>query len=86
MGFLLSFLPFTITEAIIRPFTMDILLKSAKEDIGTASSLINFVPTLLGSLGMALSTLPWGNLITGLGSIMAGALFSALLLWRKAKL
>lgn len=86
LGFLLSFLPFTITEAIIRPFTMDILLKSAKEDIGTASSLINFVPTLLGSLGMALSTLPWGNFITGLGSIMAGALFGALLLWRKAKL
>lgn len=86
LGFLLSYLPFTVTESIVRPFTMDILLKQASGDIGTASALINFVPTLLGSAGMALSTLPWGNFITGLGIIMAGALAGSLSIWRKTTL
>ena len=86
LGFLLSYLPFTVTESIVRPFTMDILLKQASGDIGTASALINFVPTLLGSAGMALSTLPWGNFITGLGIIMTGALAGSLSIWRKTTL
>ena len=39
-------------EALMRPFAMDVLLTCEKKDAGTASSLTNFVPTLLGSLGM----------------------------------
>lgn len=79
--FLLSFLPFTVIGAVSRPFAMEILLLEAKENVGTAASVINFVPTLFGSLGMMLGTLPWANFIEGLGLIMTTATFLSLLLW-----
>ena len=79
--FLLAFLPFTAIGAVIRPFAMEILLLEAKENVGTASSVINFVPTLLGSLGMMLGTLPWGNFIVGLGIIIMTSTFLSIVLW-----
>ena len=60
---------------------MEILLLEAKENIGTASSMINFVPTLFGSLGMMLGTLPWGNFIDGLGIIITVSTFLSIVLW-----
>ena len=79
--FLLAFLPFTVIGAVSRPFAMEILLLEAKENVGTAASVINFVPTLFGSLGMMLGTLPWSNFISGLGIIMTTATFLSLMLW-----
>ena len=79
--FLLAFLPFTVIGAVARPFAMEILLLEAKENVGTAASVINFVPTLFGSFGMMLGTLPWGNFIEGLGIIMTTATFLAIVLW-----
>ena len=79
--FLLAFLPFTVIGAVSRPFAMEILLLESKENVGTAASVINFVPTLFGSLGMMLGTLPWGNFIEGLGLIMTTATVLSLLLW-----
>ena len=79
--FLLAFLPFTIIESIVRPFSMDILLNSAKQNTGTASSMINFIQTLLGSAGMLAGTLPWGDFITGLGIIILAASALAVLFW-----
>ena len=79
--FLLSFLPFTAIGAVARPFAMEILLSEAKDNVGTASSVINFVPILFGSLGMMLGTLPWANFIDGLGIIMTTATFLSIILW-----
>ena len=79
--FLLSFLPFTMIGAVVRPFSMEILLLESKENVGTAASVINFVPTLFGSLGMMLGTLPWGNFIDGLGLIMTTATTLSIVLW-----
>lgn len=79
---LLSFLPFTIIESMIRPFGMDLLLREVKENVGTASSVINFVQTLLGSIGMMLGTLPWGDFVQGLAIIMFVALGLAVAFWR----
>ena len=79
--FLLAFLPFTVIGAVSRPFAMEILLLEAKDNIGTASSVINFVPTLFGSVGMMLGTLPWSNFVTGLGLIMATATALSVVLW-----
>ena len=80
--FLFAFLPFTIIESMVRPFSMDLLLNEAKEHAGTASSMINFVHTLFGSIGMMLGTLPWGDFIGGLGVIMLGSVILAVCLWR----
>ena len=79
--FLLTFLPFTVIGAVSRPFAMEILLLEAKENIGTASSIINFVPTLFGSFGMMLGTLPWSNFVNGLGIIMTVATTLSIGLW-----
>ncbi|MBR4641991.1 MAG: MFS transporter [Selenomonadaceae bacterium] len=79
--FLLTFLPFTAIGAVIRPFAMEILLNEAKDNVGTASSIINFVPTLFGSLGMMLGTLPWGNFIFGLGIIITTSTALSIALW-----
>lgn len=79
--FLLSFLPFTIVGAVARPFAMQILLTEAETNVGTASSMINFVPTLFGSLGMMLGTLPRENFINGLGTIITVATALSIALW-----
>lgn len=79
--FLLTFLPFTVIGAVARPFAMQILLLEAKENVGTASSIINFVPTLFGSAGMMLGTLPWENFIIGLGLIITTATVLSIALW-----
>ena len=79
--FLLTFVPFTIIGSVSRPFAMQTLLMEAEENVGTASSIINFVPTLFGSLGMMLGTLPWGNFIDGLGIIITTATTLSIALW-----
>lgn len=68
--FLSSFILFTVAESAVRPFSTAILLDQQDKDVGSASSLINFVHTAFGSLGMVLGTLPWGNFIQGLGIIL----------------
>ena len=81
-AFLLSFLPFTVIGTVARPFAMEILLNRAKENVGTASSMINFVPNLFGSVGMALGTLPWFDFISGLGIIILSATVCSVLMYR----
>ena len=76
--FLLSFMPFTVVTSALRPLSMEMLLNRVRENAGTASSVINFVHTLFGSLGMMLGTMPWADFASGLGIIM---LVCTLLSW-----
>ncbi|HEX2999327.1 MAG TPA: MFS transporter, partial [Armatimonadota bacterium] len=69
-AFLLTFIPFTFSCSMFRPLSTNTLLSQQDTDIGSASSLINFGNTLMGSLGMILGTLPWTNFVTGLGSVI----------------
>ena len=80
--FLFSFLPFTLIVPLARPFAMEVLLNRAKENVGTASSMINFVPNLFGSIGMALGTLPWGDFVTGLGIIILGSTILSIFMFK----
>jgi DHA1 family bicyclomycin/chloramphenicol resistance-like MFS transporter len=79
--FLISYLPFTLVEGAIRPFSTNILLDQQSEDIGSASSLINVVHTILGSIGMALGSLAWSNMVHGLGIIMISASIIVIFIW-----
>ena len=81
VGFLISFLPFTVIGTVVRPFGMEVLLNSTKENVGTASAMINFVPNLFGSIGMALGTLPLGDFISGLGIIILSSTGVSILFW-----
>ena len=79
--FLLCFIPFTIIESAVRPFSTAILLNKQERDIGSASALINFTHTVLGSVGMVLGTLGWSSFIAGLGVILVGGAVLALAGW-----
>jgi DHA1 family bicyclomycin/chloramphenicol resistance-like MFS transporter len=79
--FLLCYLPFTLVEGAIRPFSTNILLDQQNEDIGSASSLINAGHTILGSVGMALGSFAWSNMVHGLGMIMIVSTLVAIIVW-----
>ena len=70
LAFLLSFLPFTVVESMIRPLGTEILLQQQDGDTGAVSSLINFAMTVFGSAGMVAGALPWPDFISGLGIVM----------------
>ncbi len=76
LAFLLSFMLTSLSGAAIRPFSTNILLEQQKGDTGSASSLISTLFTVLGSVGMSLASVPWGNMVVGLGAIIT--VFSAI--------
>ena len=67
--FLLCFIPFTVMESAVRPFSTAILLNQQERD------------TALGSFGMLLGAAGWSSFILGLGIILAGGAILALLAW-----
>jgi len=81
IAFLLTFMPFTFSSGLIRPLATNILLNQQETDTGSASALINFGNTVMGSLGMVLGTLSWPDVVTGLGVLTAGAAGLALVGW-----
>lgn len=64
--FWLGFAPFSLAGTITRPFGTNIMLDQQSGDTGSASSLINGVATVLGSIGMMCAAM-WGNIVAGLG-------------------
>ncbi len=81
LAFLLSFIPYSFGSSLIRPVSTNTLLSQQDSDTGSASALINFGNTAMGSLGMVLAALPWPDFVTGLGTIAAGCALLALLGW-----
>lgn len=81
LAFLLCFLPFTIIESLLRPMSTAVLLNQQEKDTGSASSLINFVNTVLGSLGMVLAPVLSTNYVHGLGILLVAFAAVAVLLW-----
>jgi len=80
-AFLLSFLPYSFSSSLLRPVSTDTLLSQQDTDTGSASALINFGNTAMGSVGMVVAALPWRDFVTGLGTIAAGCALLALLGW-----
>ncbi len=67
VAFWVCFLVFAVVEASARPLSVNILLSQSDESVGTASSCINFVNTVAGSLGMLIVQLPFSTHVLGLG-------------------
>ena len=80
LSFFLSFLPFTVMEASMRPYAMEMLLSRVEKDVGSAAAMINFMPSLAGSVGMALVVLPFAGYVMNLGLMMAATTFVSILL------
>lgn len=81
LAFLLCFLPFTIVESVLRPMSTAVLLNQQDKDTGSASSLINCVHTVLGSMGMVLAPVLSANYVHGLGTLIVLFVAVALVLW-----
>ena len=79
--FLATMIPFSIVNSYMRPFSTNILLDQVEGDTGSASALLNFLHTLLGSIGMFIGSLPWGSYVHGIGFTMVGFLTLALIVW-----
>lgn len=80
-GFLLSFLLMSLTGAAIRPFSTGILLDQQKGDTGSAASLMSILFTVMGSAGMLIASMPWGNIVVGLGTLIIMFSSAALISW-----
>lgn len=79
--FLATMIPFSIVNSYMRPFSTNILLDQIEGDTGSASALLNFLHTLLGSIGMFIGSLPWSSYIHGIGFTMIGFLILSLIVW-----
>lgn len=65
--FALSILPATLAGNLIRPPSTNLILEQQQKDTGTASSLMSFSYTIMGSIGMMLISLSYGNRIFIMG-------------------
>ena len=79
--FCVTFLLFAVMQACARPYSTNILLSQQDDDTGAASSLINFLHTAVGSLGMVIAVLPWANYVEGVGVIIVASMIIAGLGW-----
>ncbi len=72
--FALTVLPSTIGVMLLRTPSAALLLKQVDREAGAASSLINFSMAFVGSMGLQVISLDWGNriLVFGLMNVMAG--------------
>lgn len=79
--FLATMIPFSMANSYVRPFSTNILLDQIQGDTGSASALLNFIHTLLGSIGMFIGSLPWSSYVSGIGITIVGFLLLALVVW-----
>lgn len=66
---LMLFLFYMFTN-ILRPYFTNLTLEQER-DVGTASSVMNMCYNLFGSLGMLISSLPFSNMVTAIGFMIA---------------
>lgn len=67
--FLLGILPLMLSEGIIRPLVSVVIMEEHADMAGTASSLLQFVGNIVGTVGTTLATLNWTSQIIGVGII-----------------
>ncbi|NMA92656.1 MAG: multidrug effflux MFS transporter [Firmicutes bacterium] len=69
-AFWLSFIPYALINAGIRPMATNLMLEQQQDSTGTTASLIYFSNTVLGSLGTLIASIAWGNIILSFGVIL----------------
>lgn len=79
--FLLCFSLFAITTMYLRPMVTELLLNAQKENIGAASSFLNFGFTVIGSIGMMVGSLKWPSYIHGLSYTMFIFIALSFIIW-----
>lgn len=82
--FVIPMIVFATLEAAVRPYTTDMMLDLAQQDVGSASSMINSMYSVLGVFGMMAIMAPFPNYVIGLGVILSVSMVVALVIWRAA--
>ena len=80
-AFCIALILFATIQSAIRPYTTNVLLSQQKNDTGAASSLINFVMSMFGVIGMSAIMFGWPNYIFGIGAIMLICACCSCALW-----
>ena len=68
-AFALSLLPSTLMGSFVAPPSRFLMLSMQARDTGSASALINAIGSIMGSIGMMVTALNFGNLIILIGAI-----------------
>jgi DHA1 family bicyclomycin/chloramphenicol resistance-like MFS transporter len=79
--FALCILPASAAGSCLRPPAANMMLEQQKGDTGAVSSLMGCTGLLMGSLGMQLISLPWGNMIIALGIMTFSTAAVSLVAW-----
>lgn len=79
--FALSLIPAMLCGNMLRPPSTNLMLAQQDNNIGSASSLISFFNTIMGSVGMFLITLNFGNKIATIGFMYLIVAIISLILW-----
>lgn len=79
--FALSLIPAMLCGNMLRPPSTNLMLAQQNDNIGSASSLISFFNTIMGSVGMFLITLNFGNKIVTIGFMYLIVAIISLILW-----
>ena len=72
---------FNLAINILRPISTNIILEQQKNDVGSASSVMNMSFNLFGCVGMLLASAPFTNKAIALGSMVAICLALTALGW-----
>lgn len=79
--FALCILPSSIAGSISRPPAANLMLEQQTGDTGSMVSLMGCTGLLMGSVGMTLISLPWGNTIIALGIMTVLTAGTSTLAW-----
>lgn len=61
LSFMFCMFPATLAAAVLRPLGVDIMMEKSGNDAGSASAIINFLFTILGSASMEIIALEWNS-------------------------
>ena len=79
--FALCILPSSVAGSIMRPPSVNLMLEQQKGDTGSMVSVMSCTGLLMGSLGMTLISLGWGNTIIALGTMTVLTALTSTLAW-----
>lgn len=68
--FLPSMMLLSLCSTTLRPFSTNLLYNQLQGDTGSAASIISTTWMVLGSVGMSLATVSWGDSVIGLATLI----------------
>lgn len=81
VAFALLLFPASLSGSLMRPPTTNLVIEQQDNDIGSAMSLMSFIYTVMGSIGMLLISLKWESTIVAMGIMYLIMAVVSIILW-----